>query len=349
MTSHISRLESPITVGIIGLGRAGWNLHFRPISALSEYKIVAVADPLAERTKEASEITGCAQFSSIDELLAGSDAQLIVVATPSSTHYEDVLKVLNAGRHCIAEKPLALKTKEADALVALAKEKGLGLFVHHVHVHREFLHHVKEVIASGKLGEVFTVRMMWGGYRRRWDWQTLKKNGGGQLNNTCPHALSLVLPLLGGRVTEVFADLRNIKDSGDAEDHVHLVLRTDQGVTADVLVTTAIAADNSPWVIAGKYGTLTSDGYTKSHLKYYDPSKVDAPEILDAAAPDRKYLSETLPWIEEDIEISETPRVKPFHENVLDVLLRGAEPVITPESAADVVRVSNLAEEAAVK
>jgi len=340
-----TRLETPITVGIVGLGRAGWGLHFEPIQKLSGFKITAVADPLPERREEAAGLTGCATFPSIDELLEKSDAQLVVIATPSSTHYDDTLKALKAGRHCITEKPLALSFPEANELVALARENKLQLFVHHSHLHLPSYHHLKKVVESGRLGELFTLRTCWGNYARRWDWQTLKKNGGGQLNNTCPHILSVVLPLLGSPVKEVFADLRNIKDAGDAEDHVHVVLKTESGVTADVLVSSAFALSGPRWLLCGKHGTMLSDGQNGT-IRYYDGANVAPLSVLDAAAPDRQYMRETLPWQEEELTAEPVP-VKSFHENVIEVLTGKAEPVVTPESAAEVTRVIDLILEAA--
>ncbi|HRJ73199.1 MAG TPA: Gfo/Idh/MocA family oxidoreductase [Terrimicrobiaceae bacterium] len=338
-------LTQPVTVGIVGLGRAGWGLHLEPISNLPGFKITAVADPLADRCQEAADLLGCEQYSTIDELLANSDAQLIVVATPSFTHYEDALKVLKAGRHCIAEKPLALKSAEADELVSLARTKQLGLFVNHSYLHLAPYYHLKGVIESGRLGTLFSLRVCWASYARRWDWQTLKKNGGGQLNNTCPHVLSIVLPLLGSPVKKVFADLRNIKDAGDAEDHVHVVLQAESGITADITVSTAMALSGPRWALYGSRGSLTSDGQT-SRIRYYDGSKVGALNVIDAAAPGRQYLSEQLPWEEAELQAEPSP-VKPFHENILDALSGKALAIVTPESAAEVVRVTNLIQSAA--
>lgn len=338
-------LETPISVGIVGLGRAGWNLHLEPIRQLPGFQIVSVADPLPERVREAYELTGCETFSSIDELLEKSSAQLVVVATPTATHYQDTLKVLKAGRHCITEKPLSLHTHEANEVVALAQKSGLRLFVHHHHLHRAEYHHLKSVIESGEIGDLFSLRTCWGGYGRRWDWQTLKKNGGGQLNNTCPHTLSIVLPLLGSPVKRAFADLRNIKDAGDAEDHVHMVLQTESGVTADIVVSTALALSGPRWLLCGNRGTAMSDGKT-GKIRFYDGANVPPLTVIDAAAPGRQYLRETLPWQERELTAGPSP-VPPFHNNVLDVLTGKAEPIVTPQSAAEVVRVTNLVQEAA--
>ncbi len=332
----------PIPVAIIGLGRAGWNLHLRPILQLPGFKVTAVADPVAERTQEAADQTGCRQFSNIDDLLADTDAQVVVVATPSSTHYSDTLKVLRSGRHCIAEKPLALSAKEADELVSLAREKNLHLFINHAHLHGKEFHAINSVLQSGILGPIFHLRTFWGHYARRWDWQTLRKNGGGQLNNTCPHTLSLVLPLLGSPVKRVVADLRNIKDAGDAEDHVELLLFTENGATANVVVSSAIAAAAPKWIISGKYGTLTCNAGVIT-LKYYNPAEAPELSVLDTAAPGRQYLREELPWKEETRKVDDHPEIPAFHANALAVLQGKAEPIVTAESAAEVVRVTETA------
>lgn len=336
---------TPITVGIIGLGRAGWSLHLEPISKLEGFKIISVADPVAERTQEAADKVGCQQFGNLDELLQGSDAQLVVIATPSHLHYSDIKKVLSAGRHCVAEKPLALSSKEADELVALAQEKGLQLFINHTHLHNPIYNHLQAVVDSGILGPIFHAQINWCSYGRRWDWQTLKKNGGGTLNNTCPHTLSTILPLLGSKVKSVWADLRNIKDAGDAEDHVNVFLKTENGTTGNIVVSTASAIGGNTWSLYGKYGTLVSDG-ANSKLKYYDPATAAPLSVIDAAAPGRQYLKETLEWVEKTEVVPPSP-VPKFHENILDVLTKGATPIVTAESAAEVVRVTEMAYAAA--
>ncbi len=334
-------MDRIITVAIVGLGRAGWNLHFKPILSNPVFRIVAVADPLEERRREAIDLTGCDGYPDLITLLKGSNAELVVVATPSFSHYADAKAALQSERHVIVEKPMALYTAEADELVKLARHKGLHLAVNHSHIHRPEYYHLKEVLSRGILGPLFHLRTFWGNYARRWDWQTLVKNGGGQLNNTAPHVLSLVLPLLGDPVKEVFADLRNIKDAGDAEDHVHLVLRTELGITADVVVSSAIETNLPRWVLCGRYGTATL--FTNQlHLKYYDPKAVEPLTILDAAAPERKYLKETLPWQNEIVELGCNPNAS-FHQNIYDVIAKGAEALVSPESAAEVVRVTNLA------
>lgn len=329
----------PITVGIVGLGRAGWSLHMEPVLEIPDFKIVAVADPLEERCREAHNRIGCETYSCTGDLLKGSGAELVVVASPSLSHFADAALVLGAGRHCVCEKPMALETDEAFELVGMARERGLGLFVHHTYLHRPQFHHMRSVLESGVLGELFAARVCWAGYNRRWDWQTLRKNGGGQMNNIGSHVLSILLPLLGSRVSDIFADLRNVKDAGDAEDHVEAFLRTEGGVTASVVVSTAMALAVPRWSLCGTRGAFLSDEKT-STIKSFEPGALADVSVIDAAAPGREYMSENIPWKETTVEVPPAP-VAGFHQNVLDCLMSGAEPIVTPESAAEVVRVTN--------
>ena len=340
--SKVRAEAKPVRVGIVGLGRAGWHLHLLPMHKHEGFEIVAAADPDSARAAEAAELTGCRPFESLGALLKGSDCELVVVATPSHTHYEDIAAVLKAGRHCIAEKPMAMNTKDALKLVELARSRKRKLFVHHIHLHLQEYWNLKEVIDSGILGPIFSINASWSNYARRWDWQTLNKFGGGQLRNTCPHMLSIVLPLLGSRVENVFADLRHIKDAGDAPDHVHLVLEAKNGSTADILVSSAMAFSGPQWVICGRYGACRIDARILS-LKYYNPKEAPPLKLISkAAAPNRQYLREELPWREEQRELSPVP-CGTFHDNVHDVLRKGGKPVVTPESAAEVVRIIEMA------
>lgn len=334
--------KAQISVGVVGLGRAGWHLHLEPMFEHGGFRIAAVADPAPERLKEAQELTSCTTYPSLEAMLKQTEAELIVIATPSFSHFADALAVLQSGRHCLLEKPLALNLEDADTLIRTAQEKGLQLFVHHQHLHRTPYHHFKGVLDSGVLGKFFHLRAFWGGYNRRWDWQCLLKNGGGQLNNTCPHLFSIVLPLIGGKAEVTSCQMRNIKDAGDAEDHVEITLRGPTGITANLTVSSAAAIPAPTWMLFGSSGALQSDG-TTSRLRYYDPAQAPALEVIDAAAPGRKYLVEELPWQEKELQVDTAGPVTTFHQNVYDVLANNGQQMVTPQSALEVMRVTEQA------
>jgi predicted dehydrogenase len=74
---------------------------------------VAVADPEASRRQEAQDQFGCEAYETPEALIARSDAEVVVVATPSHTHAALTIAALEAGKHVIAEKPMATSLAEA--------------------------------------------------------------------------------------------------------------------------------------------------------------------------------------------------------------------------------------------
>lgn len=100
--------HTKIKTAIVGLGRAGWALHFEPLIEDPRFEIRAVVDPDPQRANEAKEKNGCTPFSNIDDLLEQGDVDLVIIATPNTMHFDDAMKVFAANKHCIIEKPMSL-------------------------------------------------------------------------------------------------------------------------------------------------------------------------------------------------------------------------------------------------
>ena len=189
--------QSPINVGIAGLGRTGWNNHANAFAHLPEqFRVVAVCDPDPERQAEAIERFDCLAYASYEELVADKAVELMVVATPSNLHAAQSIAAMRAGQHVIVEKPMASDLAGADAMLAVAEETGRILTVHQNLRYAADFVKVREVIASGVLGRIIEVRIHNGGFDRRWDWQTMKRYGGGALNNSGPHFVDMGLLLI---------------------------------------------------------------------------------------------------------------------------------------------------------
>lgn len=332
----------PIRTAIVGLGRAGWLIHLADLKGDSRFQIVGAADPDPERCREMEKAHQCPTFSSLLEMLQAVDTELVIVATPTMHHYPDAVRVLESGCHCVLEKPMAAEHEDSLRLVEQARCSSGKLFIHHQQVFRPEYLHLREVVSSNVLGDIFHLEVYWSRYSRRWDWQTLMKNGGGQLNNHGSHALSMLLPLLDGKVTDVTADLRNIKDAGDAEDHAFLFLKTEGRMTASITVTSVSALPMSRWRILGSRGTLECDG-TTSRLRYYHAGEVASLEAIDTAAPGRAYQGEHIPWLEEVRNVADTPGAGGFYDNVYHVLRDNGKMRVTMDDALEVMRVIELA------
>jgi predicted dehydrogenase len=332
--------DGPIKTAILGLGRSGWNIHIAGIRNDPRYKVVSVMDPSAERRAQAKDELGADGYEDLDSLLAGTDAELVVVATPSVVHGPQTIAALESGRDVVVEKPMSSSVAEADAMIAAADDAGKNLMIHQNYRYHKSFTFMKDLVASGKLGPLVHFGYVSHGYSRRNDWQTLRKYSGGLLNNKITHPLDQILTIVDSPVNQVLADLKHISDAGDVEDHVKILMRADNGVTIELDDSTSAATtDHAPnWTILGRYGACTIRG-GKAHLKYYDPKEAPPIEVVDnTAVGGRKYgNADSLPWKEEkDVEaIGHDPGS--FYDAVHRTL-RGGKPFeIRPESVRNMM------------
>jgi predicted dehydrogenase len=330
--------EGPIKVGVIGLGRAGWNIHVERMRGDARFQVSSVSDIEADRREEARQEFGCETFTDYRQLLETADCELVVVASQSVDHATHAIGVLNSGRHAIVEKPMALNTDEATQMIEAAEKAGRVLFAHQNYRYEPDVRHIREIIESGLLGRVIEIRIRWLSFNRRNDWQTLQKFGGGNLNNTCPHFIDAALLLLDSKVARMFSDLQLTTDVGDADDHTKILLKGENGRCIDLEVSTSCAFNEMKWTVLGTCGTLRSDGET-SEIKYFDPRELKPLSVNEAVPTGREYGNEdVLPWREET-RPSVAAATTDFYDNIFAVLRQDAPMDITPQHVREVIRV----------
>ncbi|MFH1008886.1 MAG: Gfo/Idh/MocA family oxidoreductase [Candidatus Latescibacterota bacterium] len=335
-------MDNPVKVAVVGLGRSGWDIHVQRMRTDERFRITAVADFLPERRAEAQAEFGCAVFSDHQSLLKAADAHLVVVASYSFTHAHIATKALSSGRHVLVEKPIAMNAAQVDRMARARDESGSKLFVFLNYRYTKDYRHLREVMASRLIGDVFEIRIRLSNFSRRNDWQTLRAYGGGVLNNTCPHFLDIALRLLASPVAEVFSDLKLTSDVGDVEDHVKLVLMGENGRIVDLEVSSSCNLSEPKWTLLGTHGTLTSDG-EMSQIRYFDPGKLSALSTVKGPADGRKYgNADQIPWEEKTVP-SEGAVPHDLYDNLYAVLREGAEQDILLEEAREVVRITEAA------
>jgi predicted dehydrogenase len=215
-------VSAPVRVGQAGLGNWGKNL-VRVLDELTELAWLCDARPghldqLAGRHPRAR-TTG-----DFGELLADPTLDAVVIATPVPTHYELARRALEAGKHVFVEKPPAMRGVEMEELVALAEERGLVLMPGHLLLYHPGVRKLKELIASGELGEVLCV------YGNRQNLGVIRSNENA-LWSLGVHDLSVILWLLGEEPDEVVAHGRDFLQPG-VEDVVFCYLRFPSGKVA---------------------------------------------------------------------------------------------------------------------
>ena len=331
----------PITVAVVGLGRAGWDIHVARMRDCPRFRLVAVADTDPDRRQQTVTELGCEAFADYRELLRRSEAEVVVVASYTDSHAPIALAALSSDRHVIVDKPMATTLSQGRKMVAAADKGGKRLFVHHNTRFYPDSRHVLDVVRDGRIGEVFAVRIRLLSFDRRNDWQTLRAHGGGLLSNWGSHYVDMALQLLSSPVKELFCDLKLVSDAGDAEDHVKVILRAENGRVVDLEISTACAFEEPKWTLLGTHGTLMSDG-TTSTIRRFDPRKLTPMQVYDGPAPGRIYASDpTIPWETQQVP-SVGKSVGDLYDNVWDVLRRGKPMIVTPEEALEVLRVIEL-------
>ena len=325
----------PVRVGIAGLGRSGWGIHADALQQLPEhYRVVAVCDPDAARRDDAVERFGCRAYEEYGELVANPEVELMVVATPSHLHAADATAAMHAGKHVIVEKPMASDLAGVDQMMAVAAETGRILTVNqNRRLSADFVK-VQEVIASGVLGRILEVRIRFGRFARRWDWQTLTRFGGGELNNSGAHYIDMGLLLIDDPEPAVFCHMENTPlYAGDAENQVRVLLKPESGPLIDVSITNADVYPEPMWKVLGTRGTLVCDA-SEARWSYFVPDEVP-PLVLDTTPTEnRSYNREQLPMHEDRAAIVNDfgGAVQTLYRSLFASIRAGAPLAVTPES-----------------
>ncbi|RRJ96478.1 gfo/Idh/MocA family oxidoreductase [Opitutaceae bacterium TAV4] len=195
-----------VKVGVVGYGGA-FNMgrqHLKEMQAAGMTPVaVAEVDP-ARLEVARQDFADIQTYSSVADLLARSDVDLVTVITPHNTHADLGLQIVSAGRHCVLEKPMAITTAECDAMIDAAKKQGVIVSTYHNRHWDGWIMQAVEVVNSGVLGDIVRVDLRMGsrGQPRNW-WRSSRVISGGILYDWGVHLLEYALQIVKGDLTEV--------------------------------------------------------------------------------------------------------------------------------------------------
>ncbi len=338
----------PIRVGIIGQGRSGRDIHGAQLCKDERFRIVAVADVLADRRERAIAEYGCEAAATHAELLARDDLDLVVNASPSKFHVTYTLDALAAGHNVLCEKPFASRAADVDRMIEASKQSGRLLAVFQQSRYAPYFLKVREVIASGVLGDIVQVSINFSGFSRRYDWQTLTSEMGGNLLNTGPHPLDQALQLFGtDAMPNVTCLMRNATSYGDADDHVVLILSGEGRPIVHLEISSCCKYPANTYTVFGTRGGLSG---SMGHLEWqwYDPAA--APELKLIKAPicnedgTPAYCSDSLEWVKDEWTMPEGPGLfetmcNTFYTMLHRTLTEGTPLEITPQQVRQQIAV----------
>ena len=328
-------MRTRIKIGVVGLGRIGWDFHCRELSRHPDFQLVAVADPDAPRREQAGKELGCEAHARFEELIARADMEAVVIATPTHLHRDMATQAFERGLHVILEKPMALDPVEAKQIVGASRRAGRVLTVFQPQRLLAAFQQVLRIVESGKIGPVCWVRRGLFNYARRNDWQSLRKYGGGMLSNYGAHGLDQVLSLIGFDVRRCFCNTQRIASLGDAEDVVKIVVETHRGVVGEVEINQASVLNPYPLLVWGTHGGITiKEGFEKPfELRWFDPARLPPKELDERlASAGRAYPADAIDCVTEMVEVDQRLHIDVFSD-FANCIRDGKPPVVTPEES----------------
>jgi predicted dehydrogenase len=207
--------RNEIKAGVVGIGFIGV-AHVEALRRLG-IDVVGVVGSTPERAKAKAESAGLPHvYESVEALVEDPEIDVIHIASPNHAHADQVRLALDAGKHVVCEKPLALDSADTADLVGRAADAGL---VNAVCFNIRFYpanHQAMAMVASGSIGEP---RLITGSYHQDWllldtDWNwRLQPEEGGLLRAVADigsHWLDLTSFISGKKVAEVMADLHTL-------------------------------------------------------------------------------------------------------------------------------------------
>src|SRR4051812_1540105 len=216
--------ERPLRVAVAGLGYWGPNIA-RNFARLSDTELAWCCDASEEhRARVAEQFPGAAFTGDLEDVLADDTVDAVALATPVPSHAALALRVLQAGKHCFVEKPMAQSAAAAEAVVAVAEANERVLMVGHLLEYHPGVVKLKQLIDDGELGRILYI------YGNRLNLGKLRADENA-LWSLGAHDVSVLLRLAGEEPYEVEARGESYMREA-IEDVVFCFLRFPSGLAA---------------------------------------------------------------------------------------------------------------------
>jgi UDP-N-acetyl-2-amino-2-deoxyglucuronate dehydrogenase len=277
--------NAPISVAVVGCGRISRH-HFDAIAKVDGLRLVALCDSDEFRARAAGAELGVQHFTSLDEMLAKSAADIVSICTPSGLHPEHGIMVARAGKHVITEKPMAVTLKAGTKLVEECDKAGVRLFVVKQNRLNPPIQLLKSAIDKGRFGRIFlgNVTVRWQRPQDYYDaepWRGTWELDGGAFMNQASHYVDLLQWLLGP-VDSVMAKTATQARRMEAEDSGAAVLRFTSGTLGVIEVNVLTYPRNfeGSITIMGETGTVKIGGTAVNKVEHWQFAQYDDDDKL---------------------------------------------------------------------
>lgn len=331
-----------LSVGLLGFGLAGSVFHAPLIQCEPRLRLTAIA---SSRTDDIRRSAPEAVATTADALIADPSIDLVVIATPNTSHAPLAREALLAGKHVVIDKPMATTAAEADELIDLAKRQGRLLTVfHNRRWDNDFLT-LRACLDKGEVGRPYHYEAHFDRFRPQikqgWREQTLA--GSGVLFDLGAHLIDQALTLFG-MPDRILADVGTQRPDAQVDDWFHIVLGYGP-MRAILHCGTVVCRPGPRFQLHGDGGSFLKHGMDGQEAALRAGR---LPTEADWGADDPENFALLVQADGTERQVETIPGDYPaFYRGVASSILDGAPPPVTAEQARDVLAVLEAVRKAA--
>ncbi|WP_298124005.1 Gfo/Idh/MocA family oxidoreductase [Brevundimonas sp.] len=316
---HAPVADRKVRFALVGCGRIAKS-HLDALAKHADScELVDVCDVDPRALQAAAEATGARPHASLSAMLAATDADAVILTTPSGQHPGQAIEVARAGRHVVSEKPMATRYEDGLAMVRACDEAGVRLFVVKQNRRNATLQLLKRAMTQRRFGRIYmvTLNVFWtrpqdyydaAPWRGTWEWD------GGALMNQASHYVDL-LDWLIGPLESVQGYTATLERRIQAEDTAAVALRWRSGALGSLNVTMLTYPKNleGSITILGEKGSVRIGGVAVNEVQHWEFAE---PHEDDARVADASYATTSVYGLGHPL----------YYDNVIKTLRGEAEP-----------------------
>lgn len=311
--------DRKIKFALTGCGRIAQN-HFAAIKQHhNRAELVSVCDVDIKALDAAAKMTGAEPFSNLDSMLAKTDADVVVLTTPSGLHAEQAIKVAASRRHVMTEKPMATRWADGLRMVKACDDAGVRLFVVKQNRKNATLQLLKRAVESARFGRIYmvSINVFWTRPQDYYDsaeWRGTWEFDGGAMMNQASHYVDL-LEWLIGPIESLQAYTATLARNIEVEDTGVIAVRWRSGALGSMNVTMLTYPKNleGSITILGEKGTARIGGVAVNEIQHWEFSE---PHPDDEKIKSASYETTSVYGFGHPL----------YYDNVIEVLRGEAEP-----------------------
>lgn len=325
------RMNKKTKIAVVGYGGMG-NWHCRMINKIDEVELAGIYD-ISEERKNAAREQQIHVYDSLEELMNDKSVTIVTVAIPNHLHKPICIKLMEAGKNVVCEKPVALNHQELQDMINAAKENHVVFTVHQNRRWDSDYRIIKKLYDENTLGKIFRIESRVHGSRGiPGDWRNQPEFGGGMVLDWGVHLLDQIMQMIPKKVISIYTELSYVTNE-KCDDGFTVTIKFEDDLSVLVEVGTNNFINLPRWYMLGENGSAVINDWSLNGklVMVSDWEKMDAVPIVAGAGLTKTMAPRTKETIQESPLPEVTSDLREFYLNVCQAINGEAEQLIKHE------------------